>query len=512
MRRTLRLLASLVMFAPTACDYQQIDFASPAGEHGVETIVIGPVPSAALARLAATEGGKRDPKRLSWTYPSDGVALPVDVAPLTFEWSPDKPPKKPEAALEVVYQLRIATDSSELHVYTTETHFALPAERWRVLLASQIERTVSVHLRALSLAMAGELWDAATRQLQVRGPLAAGALYFESDVGIMRARLGEAGAAALVYPSTPASDHCRAGHAVSRDGRQLGLACNNAQGGLWSLPALAPVRAVAPEPMQEGFGAFDPTGTRVAQARTDALVLLDAQSGALLETLANARTAQPDWSPDGRSIVFTLWPSAPAMPLDASEEPAGSSIARIEQQSDGTWSAPIVLVAAGASAGATLRAPSYSPDGALIAFEGRDERAEMVLRDVGLFVCPANGGSAVPVAAVPASPDPPPPAEMMGAPAGPAAPAAPANPKRTVGSQPTWLPGDRADRAWLAFSSTREIGARKGDPKRRQLWIAAVDLTVPLGPGSELARPAFWLPAQSLENDNRRLLFAAEPN
>jgi len=490
-----------------ACGYEVVELGSGAGRSGGDVLVIGTVPQSAIDRFVQTSGGKQDAKRLSWVYPADAVALPADVAPLTFTWKGDKPAgPKPDDKNVDIYELRLAGSGNPLVVYTTDTRFALDATRWSALLAGKVDGELVCSLRGLSTGMARELWDGGTRTLQVRGALSGGSLLFESTSGIARTRVGGAATTLLIYPDASPEPRCGEGLSVATDGSRLSTTCASASGGVFALPSLALVRSIPADPTRVDGGALDATGARLVEAHGTELVVLDASTGALLETVASVRAASPDWSPDGRAIVF-VWaatpdPAAPGGPAAPPSEPSapdpkpaptrsGNSIARVERNADGSWSEPLVIVAPAAVGNMTLRAPRYAPNGAWVAFEAGDERADST-DDVRLFVVRASGGTPLPVSAQGAEPTMP----MMMA------------DKRGTGSAPSWLPGDRADRAWLVFSSTREVaGAKVG--KQRQLWLSAVDLLA-AEPGIDVGRAAFWLPAQDLASDNRRARFVRD--
>jgi len=497
-----RLCALLSLWLLGACGYDVIEL-TPL-QAGVEVLVVGDLPADAIDRFLTPAAGKSDPKRLAWLYPDDGVALPANLAPLTFQWKSDKPDKMPPdnkmppAQAADVYELRLVSGPSELRIYTADTSFALDPARWAGLLAASVDGAVRCTLRGLTNDKKRQLLDGSTRSLAVRGALPEGSLYFASSTGIVRAGVADGAPTPLDLGTPSSGEPCRDGLAISADGTRLSTSCGAATGGLWTLPGLGLVRELPADPARTGAGALDGTGARSAQARGNELVVLDAVSGALRETVASGRALAPDWSPDGRAIVFVLAEPAAApttMPMampPGGPAPAheGTSIVRVEQLADGSWSAPVVLVSAGADTGSVLRTPRHSPDGAWIAFSAGDARADDG-GDLRLFVVRARGGSPVAVGVVPAAGP-----MMMGM----------MPDKRSSGSAPSWLPGDRPERAWLVFSSTRDVGAQKPAAMLRQLWISAVDL-LPQEPGIDVARPAFWLPAQDAGSDNRQAWF-----
>ena len=487
--RLLRVCAALVLLC-SACGFDVVDFESRSAAPNVDVVVVGAVPQTAIDRLTAGGMLKRDPKQLAFSYPEAFVVVPENVAPLTFRWSAAKPGKMADSASAAVYELSLRTAARELRIYTTELSAAVPAERWSVLLNDSTSAPLTVQLHSLSAGPKAELLESEPQTLLVRDALPAGSLYFETRSGIARARIGDDGTA-LAYPFASGTP-CSVGHAVSRDGTRLGITCADAPGGIWSLPDLSLLRALAQEAGSGSFGSFDPSSTRYVRARMGKLEIVDllgnlVQALAPLASAAGARMDEPDWSPDGQAIVFTYWP-APAAPEKPAGVAAGSSIARVVRMGD-SWSEPQIVVDAPSPMSA-LHAPQYAPDGSFLVLEGSG--GDDMTPGGPLFVR-AQGGTLMPLSAMAMKP------EMMKA-----------------GTRPTWLPSTRAGQAWLAYTSTRDDGSMTPammpamtPAMTQRLWLSAIDLTAL--PAASAISPAFILPAQGAASESRRALFAPEP-
>jgi hypothetical protein len=236
-----------------------------------------------------------------------------------------------------------------------------------------------------------------------------------------------------------------------------------------------------------GWATFDPTASRIAIASRGVLRVLDADSGAPLaqaELGAGIYVSHPDWSPDGRYIALTLLP-ADAIPDD--ENVSGTSIARVRVALDGSLAAPEVLVAP-MGKDDTLLFPSYSPDGAWLAFE-RAKGASKEATEASLWLVAADGGEPIELKRA---------ASIKGM-----------DKAHSADSMPTWMPGERANAPWLLFSSTRNYGSHVLAEAQDQLFLTAIDGDAALR-GEDPSAPAIWLPSQELGSSNHRALFAPE--
>jgi hypothetical protein len=267
---------------------------------------------------------------------------------------------------------------------------------------------------------------------------------------------------------------------------------------------------------------------------------------------ATDRPTMPDWSPDGKSVVYVLpttvgaW-DQPMMtmsttttggggggrgggrgPRSDDDHVFGGSLYVVPYAGNQMLGTPAPFIR---SAGENNYYPSYSPDGTFIVFDRAPHNTTVPTIDgcltmpnplcpndsfsnpaARLMLSPAGGGGPVDLQAANGSPA--------------AAPVALSN------SWPRWSPfvqtykGNRL--LWVAFSSTRDYGIRvrnhqtgmyqcypadsfavPGAPhgqafaalcQQPQLWMAAINLSAT--GGADPSRVAFWLPFQDITTHN----------
>jgi hypothetical protein len=215
--------------------------------------------------------------------------------------------------------------------------------------------------------------------------------------------------------------------------------------------------------------------TKLVTTEGGGLTVRDAATGTLLSAspaLANAD--MPDFSPDGKSVVFARGSSSCMFGFCVT----------LSVQSAALFTAPFTGTNFGApkqlvSGGGNNYYPSYSPDGAFVAFN-RAAGDSYNATDARLMIVPATGGSAVDVASS----------------------------NGGQASWPKWAPFIHHFQGhtilWLSFSSTRAYGLRQpmemGAPAS-QLWFVPVDAGQ-LASGADPGYPPLWLPFQDVSTGN----------
>jgi hypothetical protein len=272
---------------------------------------------------------------------------------------------------------------------------------------------------------------------------------------------------------------------------------------------------------------------------TNNFTLWNGNAGGLTSTVtfgtAGDRPTMPDWSPDGKSIVYVLpnkvatWNGSTTMGLDDDDHEFGGSLYTIPYNGNGAFGTPAVFLMSG---GENNFYPSYSPDGKFVIFN-------RVPHDTS--VSTIDGCVTTPHPACPNDSFSNPATRMMltsstaggtvtdlelanGSPA--------ANPVQVSNSWPRWSPFLQSYKGnqllWIAFSSTRDYGVRvrnhktgmyqcypadsyeqagaaHGQPfdalcQQPQLWMAAINLSATAG--TDPSRVAFWLPFQDITKHN----------
>jgi hypothetical protein len=438
-----------------ACGLQHVELGAQQGE----LIVLDDVPADALAILQATDEAKAEP-RLSMGYPLDHTAIPANIAPLSFSLAADKKPMPkmdPAPGPYRALELRLSWQGQMLRVYTRQSRAVLPSARWRALLAALRGAELTVRFRALDDKQ--HVLEGPAVHVMVLAPLQGGVAAYWSDTraSVVYARVDGAAEGALDTPSYPS---VMPWESVREAGAYRALA-------------------------NEGVLSVSADGAAIA-----------------LPWLAGLRVDYADWHPSEATLVFSaetalmpegmMMPGAAMMPgamMPGAMMPAmgmvRASLLRTRLLEDQSFGEPDTLF--NADKDESLRAPAYAPDGSAIAFErskGRDKLGN-------LWLLSAQGGEPVPTAG-----------ESIW---------------KGTGAFPTWLRSSESDTCWLAYSDARAPADEKLAPDQLQLWALAFKLRegdMPLAMGEP-----FWLPFQSPDDSNRRLLLpgaergsAGEPN
>jgi hypothetical protein len=495
----LRWLASVALCF--GCSTQDIVLA-PAPD--VTVIVLEPATDALVEAFASDRDDDQPPddKQLALSYPAHEVLVPREVPPPTVRW-------KANMALDG-YELELRSAHATVRIYAAEPQAAVPADAYAALLADAGPTEIRVSLRARSSMEPSKVRAAQPLTLSVVDDALPGQIYFWSTgaQGILRAQLKSASASKFFPEPDAASEsepepqpepmpmpmpgpapaaNCVGCHTLSRDGTKLAVAYHGERLRGLAMPSrerLYP-EAADDQGVDYGWGSFDPAAERLLYAHKGQLALVDATSGAALsEALLpeGVFATHPDWAPDGRHVAVTLLLGT----HDKNDAVERSSIARIAVAADGSFGAPEVLVAS-ADDHDTLCFPSYSPDGAFIAYtrasgKSKDQKKAQV------WLVPAAGGEPVEL-------------ERLNRRVGLA------DGKDLGNHMPSWAPAPApgSQRYWLTFSSSRPIGEEKLDDKRDQLWLAAIE---PESGDADPSWPALWLPFQRLDDSNHRAFWS----
>lgn len=273
---------------------------------------------------------------------------------------------------------------------------------------------------------------------------------------------------------------CVACHTVSRSGKKLfGYTETSTTKGLYVYdvnlqPPPTPLITTQIDTAR-GFGTFSPDEKRVVATQVGKLVEFDLATQAKLATLPPTEATNPDWSPLGTELIYS----------NKKGDSPGSAALEVVAYNDGGWGPTRTLAAAD---GGTNLFPSYSPDGAWVAYSrGKGGHSDSSLR---LMIVKADGTSA--------------PIDLNAA-------------NRIVNSQltngqfennmPTWAPPGDYD--WVAFNSRRPYGVVFPNGGQQQIWVAAIDRSK-LGSGSDPSFPAFRFSFQGLNENNHRAFWTLD--
>lgn len=474
---------------------------SPCADHeGEKRFVVGDAPAdaaerfATASRLPAGTDAAREP---ALRYPSHETRFPLNVSRIRFEWS------SPSSG--ALHELRFTGQRTRVAIYTTDVSVTLDDEQWDWI--AEANRGEDVRVEVATLETTGDARTSPAITVSFSESAVEGAIYYWSTgaEGVMKARIGDTNpvkfyAVAAGTEKAP----CAGCHSLSRDGKRLAVAFEGdvlrevsvsdraqilpaasggaggggAGGGAAAPPAKADPKATAGFPAS--WTTFSPDGELLLVASGGTLTLLDADTGArigpndgVVPTPSGFAATHPDWSPSGDHVAITLAEKG------GDKDVEGGSIALLPFDG-GTWG-PADTVVARAGPADNHFFPVFSPDSRYLAYvhaTGRSSDAVSAelrlirLSDRTVFDLPRLN-------------------QRVGA----------ADGVLGVGnSMPSWAPSTKPGLFWLAFSSLRAYASvRAVDPKKDQLWIAAIDPELP-DPGAA----AFWAPFQNLEHGNHR--------
>jgi hypothetical protein len=420
-------------------------------------------------------------------YPSDQTRFPRNIYRTLFQWRSQGYTQFRVTFDGPTTDVTLFTDGKHALCLTKPGAACWEADQmaWSYIAGANAGETVVVTVDAL---------DTSTTPATVRrsAPITIGfskqnvegAIFYWSttSAGVRRANISAAvpedyitGRPPTTYASPADQVKCVACHVVSRDGKYM-LAPVQAMSGdsLWIMevtpkaPPTPLIKDVA-NTRGKGFATISPDDARVVAAWGGKMWMLDRATGMTMGNISLGMLAatHPDWSPDGKQLVFAT---------AKGDAPSGASLATIPY-TNGAWGTPKVIVPA---AGSSNLFPMHSPDAAWIAYSrGKGGHGDLTAQ---LWLVPSAGGT--PIELVKANRVV---SNQMGD-------------GQTENSQPTWAPP--GDYQWIAFNSQREYGLvlPKGT---QQIWVAAVD-PAKAAQGVDPSYPAFRLQFQGLEEDNHR--------
>jgi hypothetical protein len=371
--------------------------------------------------------------------------------------------------------------------------------------------------------------------------------------------------------STPEQDvtsaygaSCNGCHALSRDGQRMVINSDDDDSddeygdtlsSLIDMASKMPIGGMTggriPGNMPPGFATFYPDHTRFlhsngygpSQGPANEFLQYDGNTCGMLPTVnvsGQTLSTMPDWSPDGKSVVFVVpqaYGSWRGGARTDDDHVFAGSLYTMPYMGNGAFGAASPLLMSG---GENNYYPSYSPDGTLLVFDRavQDMSAGSLTGCAGGF-CPndsfSNPKARLMLLKLAQGSSPVDLGNANGSPA--------SSPLAWSNSWPKWSPFLQQYQGhqllWIAFSSTRDYGLRvrnhvngagqyqcypsdsyeqpgtpHGQPfspqcQQPQIWMAAIDVTVATGP--QIKHPfaahdpswrAFWLPFQDITTHN----------
>lgn len=422
--------------------------------------------------------GTDDPSRApTIVYPSEGTILPPNLTGFEVHFRP--------AAGQDLFEVSLRGDRGLVRVFTTcaavggGCALSLNEQAYNEFArVAWPSGNVAITVRGVTRT-GGNLGRSATRNVQVTNTDVRGGLYYwnASSGSILRFEFGRAGARPEPYLRGDPIN-CLGCHVLSRDGTRAAV------GRFIPGPAQTRVYDVATRRETSGnvpsnFATFSPDSSRVILSDGARMWLRDGTTAAFVPGLAEGTPgSMPDWSRDGRTVVF-----ARPRGLALFGQPGhGAPADLLTMTWNGTaFAAPQPFVMAAGMQNHYY--PAISPDDRWVMFNRSASESYHNIASQ-LWAAPLDRTRA--------------PVRM-----------AAADGEGNLGnSWPKWAPFVQTFRGqpllWVTFSSRRDYGLRLQQQSREvemrtsQLWMAA------FRPGAtgDPSAPAFWLPFQDIRQGN----------
>lgn len=436
-------------------------------------------------------------------YPADGVLVPKNMNSIEVHFRP--------AQGQSLFEITFDAGSVRLVVYTGCTQIGAgcvytPDQQFWDELATQAggKPPVTYVIRGVDGASPGAVGTSAQQKISFTSETLTGGLYYwnTSALGVIqRFDFANPTAKAEDYlnAATAGQFICVGCHTLSRDGKLI------AAGGGEPTPAVYKVYDVATraqvQPTDGGAGlgglanftSFSPDGRYLLEGTglgqifqrdlvNDVYVPGNVTPGSA-GAVPVAQGTEPDWSPDGRQMVY----------VKGQATMTGVTSGQLETLDwDGSaWSTtPNVLVP---FSGANAYYPAFSPDSQWILYNNSPGNHDSYSNAGGtqgggagdgeMWIVSKDGGTPVELAL--------------------------AN-KGGKASWAKWVPAAMnyagGDVLWLTFTSYRAYGLRLAEGSQAQLWMMAIDLGKLRTSGEknphDPSMPPFWLPFQDMQSGN----------
>ncbi|MFO0579509.1 MAG: hypothetical protein U1A78_36390 [Polyangia bacterium] len=441
----------------------------------LETIIIAPgAPPDAPTKFGGAANAKRAPEI---AYPPPGALVPPNINEIDIQFRPK------EASL---FEISISGNTTDLKIYTpcqkVGDGCAFSPDEATMKLLAQTGRGQELELKIRgSSTDGGGVGTSAPQALRFsENDMKGGIYYWAASVGgIARYDFGLRGKTPeSYYDPFRAGAICAGCHALSRNGKRIAVGLN--------IPGPAAMRAldtgsrsklfeVGPGVIAgSNFQAFSPEGKWLVTTENGGLTLRDGTSGMLSSPQpAVSQATMPDFSPDGKTIVYVKNSQLCIPPLCPNLSATAGSLFTVDFLGDKGFGTPKQLVA---SAGENNYYPSISPDGKFVVFNRSNGADSYDASDARVMVVPLGGGNAFDLASA----------------------------NVEIGnSWPKWSPFQHRFKGqtimWLTFSSRRLYGLRP--TPAAQLWMIPVD-AAKLEKGMDSSYPPIRLPFQDLNTGN----------
>ncbi len=354
-------------------------------------------------------------------YPLNGALIPYQLGPIEFQ-------VVPTSAAQTEARIAFEGDNIDLKVY--EPCLAIPnaaiANGCTITVPSDLEQTLDGASEGMNMTETVRLAAPGGASLAESAPLGArwsasqlhGGLYYWSasltggNTLIMRYNLDTPGTPPEQYftefptagmtmsdeqnmdpPASSGSTACFGCHAISLDGKKIGLTFGGSAPANFALIDVASKKTIATRLFAAdpggsstpfaAFTAFSPDGTAMVQSVGGQLMLRTADANLttitpnlFAATLGAEAATTPFWSPKGDLLAFTGWIPNPAMTATAGTDPKNTNgdetpdaeIWITSVTGDMTFGTPTLLVPKDATGQHTEHYPAISDDSLFVVF------------------------------------------------------------------------------------------------------------------------------------------------
>lgn len=429
-------------------------------------------------------GGAVDASKApSFVYPSDGIIAPPNMNVLEFHFMP--------GTGNTLFELAFSAAAVDVKVYMAcdavgaGCVYTPDAKVWKYLSDGGRGKDPIVYkLRGVDGASPGKTGVSSSQKVSFgQEDMSGGVYYWNAKAGAtMRFEFGVSGKSGEVYmnAASAGASTCVGCHVLSRNGKRISVGLDIPSPSPYKVFDVATKALIFAQGTTFGGGSnffsFNPTATQMVSSNGISLVLRDAKTGAAITDPLVASGALPDWSPDGKKIVYAH-PGTAVPCFGGFCGATGVDKAFLEVITfDGTkWGGAKSLVA---YAGQNNFYPAYSPDGAWVVFNRSPSDANSYdAKDARVYLVSSDGGSPIALAQASTGGD----------------------------SWPKWAPFVQLYKTgtlqWVTFSSRRAYGLRLAKDAQVQLWMTAID-PAKAKAGIDPGYPAFWLPFQDIASGN----------
>lgn len=416
----------------------------------------------------------------SIVYPSSRTMFPRNVYKVLFQWN--------QGTGNNLFRLEFKSPTVTMNVYTNSDRWEPTKEQWGFMANSNAGGKVTWTVYGLNTASPGTVYrsDPGVEISFSKNPVEGAIYYWSTTVaGVRRATVSDSAPTDFLTPAQ--TGKCVACHTVSRNGARLAADIGGEILGVYNVKDGATV--IAPSlNIPQAWTTFSPDNSRIVTASKGVLTLRDGSTGQMVNTVpvgTGLFGTQPDWSPDGKLLVFAR------STVNKDRGYAGSSIVTMEYNG-GSWQSPKVLVPS--TGGMDTNAfPMFSPDSRWIAFTKAVGSSDKNIK-TRLYIVAADGSA--------------PPIELTQGNTVISNQTVVGTAADVADNMPTWAPTKPGETMFVAFSSVRAYGKVYAFNKYNQMWVAAVDPT--LLPGRDPSLPAFRLPFQGDTEDSHRPFWAED--